>query len=176
MVCKWDHAAASQPMSMHSNRTGLGEGGGGGAGAAEPCAGGDILLLVTSHNRAPKRLRDAQAQVKAEEVELCAADPCASCDVLLKFMPQDCSPINHDARAQVKAEEVELVRRDYAANGGWETFLAYEDVRQDILVGLLRLRRCFGPGAGPPPERQPGLRGRVTAAPSRTHVTTSCCF
>lgn len=27
-------------------------------------------------------------------------------------------------------EEVELVRREYAANGGWETFLAYEDVRQ----------------------------------------------
>ena len=30
----------------------------------------------------------------------------------------------------MKPEEVELVRRDYAANGGWETFLSYEDVRQ----------------------------------------------
>jgi elongator complex protein 3 len=29
---------------------------------------------------------------------------------------------------------VELVRRDYTANGGWETFLAYEDPKQDILV------------------------------------------
>lgn len=28
------------------------------------------------------------------------------------------------------------------ANGGWETFLAYEDPTQDILVGLLRLRKC----------------------------------
>jgi elongator complex protein 3 len=37
---------------------------------------------------------------------------------------------------------VELVRRDYTANGGWETFLAYEDPDQDILVGLLRLRKC----------------------------------
>lgn len=37
---------------------------------------------------------------------------------------------------------VELVRRDYVANGGHETFLSYEDVSQDILVGLLRLRRC----------------------------------
>lgn len=55
------------------------------------------------------------------------------------------------------------MRRDYCANGGWETFLAYEDVRQDILVGLLRLRRCFGAGAGPAAERQPGLRGRVRA-------------
>jgi elongator complex protein 3 len=37
---------------------------------------------------------------------------------------------------------VELVRRDYTANGGWETFLSYEDPEQDILVGLLRLRKC----------------------------------
>jgi hypothetical protein len=45
--------------------------------------------------------------------------------------------------------QVELVRRDYTANGGWETFLAYE-VRGDrlyysivcasLIVG--RLRRC----------------------------------
>lgn len=38
--------------------------------------------------------------------------------------------------------QIELVRRDYVANGGWETFLAYEDPEQDILVGLLRLRKC----------------------------------
>ncbi|KAM0671282.1 histone acetyltransferase [Ordospora colligata] len=39
-------------------------------------------------------------------------------------------------------DEVELVRRDYFANNGWETFLSYEDVKQDILIGLLRLRKC----------------------------------
>ncbi len=57
---------------------------------------------------------------------------------------------------------MELIRRDYVANGGWETFLSYEDPEQgsytphtrrnilllalfpsiDILVGLLRLRKC----------------------------------
>ncbi|KAL9261993.1 Elongator complex protein 3-like protein [Drosera capensis] len=47
-----------------------------------------------------------------------------------------------DIHHQIKPEEVELVRRDYAANEGWETFLSYEDTRQDILVGLLRLRKC----------------------------------
>ena len=50
-------------------------------------------------------------------------------------------PCAQDIHGSVAPEEVELVRRDYAANGGWETFLAYEDPRQDILVGLLRLRR-----------------------------------
>lgn len=43
---------------------------------------------------------------------------------------------------KVKPEQVELIRRDYFANGGWETFLSYEDVKQDILIGLLRLRKC----------------------------------
>ena len=37
--------------------------------------------------------------------------------------------------------KVELVRRDYVGNEGWETFLSYEDPQQDILVGLLRLRK-----------------------------------
>ena len=46
---------------------------------------------------------------------------------------------------RIKPYNVELVRRDYVANDGWETFLSYEDVEQDILIGLLRLRKC-GPG------------------------------
>ncbi|KAF2314150.1 hypothetical protein GH714_023732 [Hevea brasiliensis] len=47
-----------------------------------------------------------------------------------------------DIHHKIKPEEVELIRRDYTANEGWETFLSYEDTRQDILVGLLRLRKC----------------------------------
>lgn len=43
---------------------------------------------------------------------------------------------------KVRPFEIELIRRDYVANGGWETFLSYEDPEQDILVGLLRLRKC----------------------------------
>ncbi|XP_073191715.1 elongator complex protein 3 isoform X3 [Lepidochelys kempii] len=43
---------------------------------------------------------------------------------------------------KVRPYQVELIRRDYVANGGWETFLSYEDPEQDILVGLLRLRKC----------------------------------
>ena len=39
-------------------------------------------------------------------------------------------------------KQVELIRRDYMANGAWETFLSYEDPTQDILIGLLRLRKC----------------------------------
>lgn len=49
---------------------------------------------------------------------------------------------------------MELVRRDYYANGGWETFLAYEDPEQDILVGLLRLRHCS------PEAHRPELAGQ----------------
>lgn len=47
-----------------------------------------------------------------------------------------------DIHRAVLPNQVELVRRDYVANGGWETFLAYEDPNQDILIGLLRLRKC----------------------------------
>ena len=68
--------------------------------------------------------------------------------------PTHCQDIHHS----VRPDQVELVRRDYTANGGWETFLAYEDPRQDILVGLLRLRKV----SGPPRGRQPTLRGRVS--------------
>ncbi|CAL1586142.1 unnamed protein product [Knipowitschia caucasica] len=54
---------------------------------------------------------------------------------------------------KVRPYQVELVRRDYVANGGWETFLSYEDPEQDILIGLLRLRRCS------PQTFRPELKG-----------------
>lgn len=37
----------------------------------------------------------------------------------------------------VSPDDVELIRRDYVANGGWETFLSYEDPQKDILIGEL---------------------------------------
>eukprot|EP00606_Chrysophyceae_sp_TOSAG23-5_P000971 GSChrysophyteH2.ASY1.ANO1.500.1 assembled CDS len=43
---------------------------------------------------------------------------------------------------RINPDQVELIRRDYTANGGWETFLSYEDPVADILIGLLRLRKC----------------------------------
>lgn len=46
---------------------------------------------------------------------------------------------------RIKPNQIELIRRDYVANGaGWETFLSYEDPQQDILIGLLRLRKSNG--------------------------------
>jgi elongator complex protein 3 len=57
---------------------------------------------------------------------------------------------------KVKPYEIELIRRDYYANGGWETFLAYEDPEQDILIGLLRLRKCS------PDTFRPELKGGVS--------------
>jgi len=50
---------------------------------------------------------------------------------------------------KVKPDQIESIRRDYTANGGWETFLSYEDPNQDILVGLLRLRKCTDPSIRP---------------------------
>lgn len=57
----------------------------------------------------------------------------------------------------VTPDQVELVRRDYVANGGWETFLAYEDAAKDILIGLLRLRKIN-------PDQ--AFRAEVTERPS----------
>ncbi|KAI8787507.1 elongator complex protein 3 [Biomphalaria glabrata] len=54
---------------------------------------------------------------------------------------------------KVKPNQAELIRRDYVANGGWETFLSYEDPEQDILIGLLRLRKCS------PDTFRPELKG-----------------
>ncbi|XP_066532845.1 elongator complex protein 3 [Hoplias malabaricus] len=57
---------------------------------------------------------------------------------------------------KVRPYQVELIRRDYVANDGWETFLSYEDPEQDILIGLLRLRRCT------PQSFRPELKGGVS--------------
>ena len=58
------------------------------------------------------------------------------------ILDQFCLQILPEIHHKIKPEQVELIRRDYVANDGWETFLAYEDPEQDILIGLLRLRKC----------------------------------
>ena len=62
-----------------------------------------------------------------------------------------------DIHYRVRPGQLLLLRRDYSANDGWETFLSFEDPRQDVLVALLRLRRCGGAR-----ERRPELRGRTS--------------
>jgi elongator complex protein 3 len=39
--------------------------------------------------------------------------------------------------SSVTPDKVEMIHRDYVANGGWETFLKYDDPTQDVLIGLL---------------------------------------
>lgn len=66
----------------------------------------------------------------------------------MKDLGTDCRDVRtrevgiQEIHNKVQPYEVELIRRDYVANNGWETFLSYEDPMQDILIGLLRLRKC----------------------------------
>lgn len=69
-----------------------------------------------------------------------------------------------EVKNKVRPDQVEFIRRDYTANGGWETFLSYEDPKQDILIGLLRLRKCS--------DRtfRPELTGQPTSLVRELHV------
>lgn len=62
-------------------------------------------------------------------------------------------------------DQVELIRRDYCANGGWETFLSYEDPVADILVGLLRLRQVSEEG-----KFRPEMKGMRCSIVRELHV------
>ncbi|TRY99833.1 hypothetical protein DNTS_014888 [Danionella cerebrum] len=80
----------------------------------------------------------------------------------MKDMGSECRDVRtrevgiQEIHHKVRPYQVELIRRDYVANGGWETFLSYEDPEQDILIGLLRLRRCS------PQSFRPELKGGVS--------------
>lgn len=69
-------------------------------------------------------------------------------DARMKDLGLECRDVRtrevgiQDIHNKIRPDQVELIRRDYVANGGWETFLSYEDPQQDILIGLLRLRKC----------------------------------
>jgi elongator complex protein 3 len=43
---------------------------------------------------------------------------------------------------KIRPDQIELIRRDYFANGGWETFLSYEDANQ-VLTLFLSLKFIF---------------------------------
>jgi len=71
----------------------------------------------------------------------------------------------NEVKNKIRPNQVELVRRDYVANGGWETFLAYEDPKQDILIALLRLRKCSAATTF-----RPELVGQQTSLVRELHV------
>ncbi|GFF21986.1 elongator complex protein 3 [Aspergillus udagawae] len=71
----------------------------------------------------------------------------------------------NEVKNKIRPSQVELIRRDYTANGGWETFLAYEDPKQDILIGLLRLRKC-----SPTHTFRPEFTGQQTSIVRELHV------
>jgi elongator complex protein 3 len=71
----------------------------------------------------------------------------------------------NEVKNKIRPSQVELVRRDYTANGGWETFLAYEDPKQDILIALLRLRKCTSTHTF-----RPELTGQQTSIIRELHV------
>ncbi|KAK2742327.1 Elongator subunit [Myotisia sp. PD_48] len=71
----------------------------------------------------------------------------------------------NEVKHKIRPNQIELIRRDYTANAGWETFLSYEDPKQDILIGLLRLRKCS--------EKytfRPELTGQPTSLVRELHV------
>mgnify|MGYP000199173795 CR=1 FL=1 len=70
-----------------------------------------------------------------------------------------------DIHHRITPEGVELIRRDYVANGGWETFISYEDAQQDILIGLLRLRQC-----NPSTTFRPELKAQPASVVRELHV------
>ena len=43
-------------------------------------------------------------------------------------------------KAKISEEDIQLMKFEYEASGGKEVFLSYEDVKNDILISLLRLR------------------------------------
>lgn len=61
---------------------------------------------------------------------------CIRCREIGRFLPKGIIP---------DPGSIKLVRREYAASGGREIFLSFEDTLQDILVGFLRLRIPYKP-------------------------------
>jgi len=58
-----------------------------------------------------------------------------------------CREVGHKLREGIepKLDYIGLTRTEYDASGGREIFLSYEDTKQDILIGFLRLRKPHGP-------------------------------
>jgi len=49
-----------------------------------------------------------------------------------------------EVHKQLKPDQIELIRRDYTANGGWETFLSYEDPKQVFFVYVTDVFKFLG--------------------------------
>jgi len=55
-------------------------------------------------------------------------------------------------------DNIRLLRKNYQSSGGQEIFLSYEDVKNNILLGFIRLRKPFEPFRKEIPENSMGIR------------------
>lgn len=78
-------------------------------------------------------LRDAVKAQMASKGEKCVCTRCREVGYNLLY------------GRHVEESEIKLKRMDYEASGGHEVFLSFEDVKNDILLGLLRLRTPLRP-------------------------------
>jgi len=51
-----------------------------------------------------------------------------------------CREIGFKIQKNIYPEKIEMTRLDYEASGGHEVFLAFEDLKKDVICGFLRLR------------------------------------
>jgi len=109
-----------------------------------------VLALIPPWTRVYRVQRDIPMPLVSSGVE--KGNLRELCLARMKELGTECRDVRtrevgiQEIHHKILPNQIELIRRDYVANGGWETFLSYEDPEQDILIGLLRLRKCSEEG------------------------------
>lgn len=81
---------------------------------------------------------------------------------------QTCKVSINKVKNKIRPSQVKLVCCNYTTNSSWETFLTYEDPKQDILISLLQLRKCSTTHTF-----HPEFTGQQTSIMHKLHVYSS---
>lgn len=110
----------------------------------------DLIAKMKRETPPWVRIQRVQRDIPMHQIE--AGVPCGNLrEVVRRYMEKlgwrcrciRCREVGHAMRRGVKPEPevVRLVVRKYEASGGLEYFISFEDVKNDVLIGFVRLRK-----------------------------------
>ena len=118
----------------------------------------DLKKYVPVYCRIMRVLRDIPTKYTIDGVDITNFRQLVHTLMEKKGIKCKCIRCREPKNKSIDYDNIKLLRKNYRSSGGQEIFLSYEDIKNNILLGFIRLRKPFKPFRKEITENSMGIR------------------